>query len=150
MLVEFVMVLFSELDHDTCPTAFFTSRLLLKQMKWIRRKWQWRRLVQTSRDLSDGSVLWKRSFHLVNGGWDSIRQERSLGVSSNVSVGDPWLLGCLCCGGKYLFKFIFLCGCIALNVLIAWVQFSHVSLVHQDHAVSVKICVVSWLLLSSF
>lgn len=43
----------------------------------------------------------------------------------------------------------FLCSCISSNVLIAWVQF-HTRLVFQDHAASVKISVVSWLLLSSF
>lgn len=69
------------------------------------------------------ALLWKRSLHVVNGGWVSIRQECRVRVLSNVNVGDPWLLGCcLCCGGKYLFKFMFLCGCIALNdILIAWV-----------------------------
>jgi hypothetical protein len=41
----------------------------------------------------------------------------------------------------------FLCGRINLNVLIAWVQFSQLSFVFQDHATTVTICVVSWLLL---
>jgi len=39
-----------------------------QQAQWIKHKRQWRRPMQTSRDLSDGSVHWKRSFRPVTGG----------------------------------------------------------------------------------
>jgi hypothetical protein len=44
--------------------------------------------MQTSRDLSDGSVLWKRSFHLVDGGGICFDRTREwvLGVSSFVGL----------------------------------------------------------------
>jgi hypothetical protein len=70
--------------------------------------------MQTSRDLSDGSVLWKRSLHLVNGG--GIRFDR----------GREWMQGVLSFVGLLLCGVVgiviqihFLCGRINLNVLIA-------------------------------
>jgi len=58
----------------------------VRKTERIKRKRQWRRLMQTSRDLPDGSVLWKGSFHFVNGG--GIRFDRSgvWGASSVVGL----------------------------------------------------------------
>jgi hypothetical protein len=66
----------------------------------IRRKRQRRRPMQTSRDLSDGTVLWKRSFHLVDGGGFHFDRtlERRLG---NLLFVVPFCV-CVCvsCRGK--------------------------------------------------
>lgn len=135
----------SHLDHDICSTAFFISRLLLKQTKWSVAKGsgadQCRHHVTCPTAPCCGSV------HFISlRGWDSFRQDsgvdaRSFVVSRSVVV---------CCGGNNYSSSFFLCGRFTLNVLIARVQFSQLTFVFQDHATTVTSCVVSWLLLWSF
>jgi hypothetical protein len=100
MLLEFVMIPFIApwSQHLFQSLPYFTPTTETNEV--IRRKRQRRRPMQTSRDLSDGSVLWKRSFRLVDGGGFHFDRTLERRLGNLLFVGPFCVCVCMSCRGN--------------------------------------------------